>query len=857
MKIFLQLALLLSLFCPLFPLNAQTWTGNLNSDWNNSGNWSSPPANGSNLIIDPNFYTGIGASPVISSNSGFSPATILVQNEAALTISANLTTTEDVEVTGTKSLIHVTAGTFHVGPGNGGRLIASMGGAITIDGGSIHIGERFISETTSLVTINNGTVISDDRLLIDLGGSFVQNGGTVQVAATFAMADGENLFSSRYELKGGTLYAGGEMSLENEAGDFSPGFVMSGGTLNLDGNLNWFGTAPGTGRPVMHLSGGTANITGGMITNLPGSTVNMHLMVTDSATLNFSGTEISLAQGLDSIILKGMNASIHLSGTNNWNNNGAFYSKNATVYVHGNTTFIGNGISRFHSLVVEELGTLAHNSPEFILICGDFVNNGVFVPGMNTLYFNGTNGQLLSGDQAFTLSGMVIDNSSVNGLTVGTRVHINRELTFLEGTINTSSTNLLVFEDGALASGDSDTSFVNGPVQKTGDDAFVFPIGKNETWARLGISATGSVDNIFIAEYFGSSYANVSTLTDPLNAVSPIEYWTLERVNTAEQVIVSIYWEDAAASAITTCNDLTIASFDGSSWDNVTATASGDCAGNGSGWLSSESTVGQYGAFTFGFLGDVTTLDTTICAGESYVVGTSTYTASGSYMDVLTSSNNTDSTVVTHLTVLDPVFLNLTMELCYGDSVLIDGEYRTETGVYSEVFSSVSGCDSLVSTSLTILPQINANVSQSGGVLTSDNNNADSYQWIDCNNNQEIQGETATVFSPDQNGIYALVVSMGGCSDTSACFTVNSVSLEEAWTLKPFDLYPNPSAGSFRLVLQETGAGVRISDPQGKTVFSNLSCPQEMEFRNFPNGMYFMEIASGNSRFVEKLIIRQ
>ena len=44
-----------------------------------------------------------------------------------------------------------------------------------------------------------------------------------------------------------------------------------------------------------------------------------------------------------------------------------------------------------------------------------------------------------------------------------------------------------------------------------------------------------------------------------------------------------------------------------------------------------------------------------ICEGDSYTVGTSTYTATGIYTDVLTSASGCDSTVTLTLTV-DPVY---------------------------------------------------------------------------------------------------------------------------------------------------------------------------------------------------------
>ncbi|MGV3630123.1 MAG: T9SS type A sorting domain-containing protein [Bacteroidota bacterium] len=848
--------LLLSLLTTIFQINAQNWTGNVNSNWNNPANWSSAPSDGSNPVINPANYTGAMASPVVSANSSFTPATLTVQNGGLLTLNANLETEEDAEVVGSGSLIHITGGTFSVGPGNGGRFTADLSGAITVDGGTLHVDQRLISGSASLITINNGIVTTDERLLLDLGGKIVQNGGTVNVAETFALADGEGAISCLYEMNGGTLNVTGEMALENEAGDFSPAFDMSGGTLNLNGDLFWFGEAPGTGTPKVHISGGTANITG-TISNLAGSTVNMHLRVTDNGTLNFSGSSIDLIQSTDSIIQSGMNASIRFTNTNSWNNAGIFWAENTVTHFDGITTLNGSGSFRFNSVMIHPARTLTHSSPVTISVSGDFDQDGNFVSNTNTVHFNGSTEQFISGDQSVNFSTLNLENSSSQGLTLQIPVHIFSSLDFVSGKINSDGNNLLVVEDNASVSGSSPVSFVNGPVQKNGNDAFVFPIGKNNTWGRLGISGSSSTANSFTAEYFDQAYPGVSTVNSPLTAVSPLEYWTLDNGNSTDQVQVALHWEDAAASGITNCDEVSIASHDGSGWYNVLATAGGDCTGNGSGFLNSNAAQNQYIAFTFGFLGDVTSVDTTICAGQSYTVGQNTYTASGTYLDVLTSSQNTDSTVVTHLTVLDPIFSVNTVVLCFGDSVLVGGQYYHDAGSYPEFFTAVTGCDSLVTTNVAILPEINVNVLPLGATLTAENTGADGYQWIDCSNSQPVSNATSISFAPLENGNYAVIITSGECSDTSACYTVNSVGLPALENnTAAFFVYPNPSNGNFRLVFKESGYQLQITDIQGKIILTRKNCPAEMELNLAQNGVYFLEVQSGEGRFVEKISVR-
>ncbi|KAA3624141.1 MAG: T9SS C-terminal target domain-containing protein, partial [Bacteroidetes bacterium] len=46
------------------------------------------------------------------------------------------------------------------------------------------------------------------------------------------------------------------------------------------------------------------------------------------------------------------------------------------------------------------------------------------------------------------------------------------------------------------------------------------------------------------------------------------------------------------------------------------------------------------------------------------------------------------------------------------------------------------------------------------------------FQWIDCNTGDPIEGETGPAFTPTISGDYAVVVSRGVCSETSECVTI-------------------------------------------------------------------------------------
>ena len=99
-----------------------------------------------------------------------------------------------------------------------------------------------------------------------------------------------------------------------------------------------------------------------------------------------------------------------------------------------------------------------------------------------------------------------------------------------------------------------------------------------------------------------------------------------------------------------------------------------------------------------------TPLNISICDGESYSVGTSTYTQSGNYTDVLSTVNGCDSTVVLNLTVLNTPETTLTESICNGESFSVGASSYTASGVYTDVLTAANGCDSTVTLNLTVLP---------------------------------------------------------------------------------------------------------------------------------------------------------
>jgi gliding motility-associated-like protein len=102
-----------------------------------------------------------------------------------------------------------------------------------------------------------------------------------------------------------------------------------------------------------------------------------------------------------------------------------------------------------------------------------------------------------------------------------------------------------------------------------------------------------------------------------------------------------------------------------------------------------------------------------ICAGATYNWGSQSLTATGSYNQTFTSAANCDSIVTLNLTV-DPLLTDTLNEvLCFGQTFTLGSQVLSTSGTYSQIFPAVNGCDSLVVLHLTVYPLVSDTVAAS------------------------------------------------------------------------------------------------------------------------------------------------
>ena len=101
-----------------------------------------------------------------------------------------------------------------------------------------------------------------------------------------------------------------------------------------------------------------------------------------------------------------------------------------------------------------------------------------------------------------------------------------------------------------------------------------------------------------------------------------------------------------------------------------------------------------------------------ICQGDNIFLGGTFQNTEGIYTDSLQSISGCDSVITTTLTVNSVYNSTQNQVICEGDSILFRGIYYKTTGLHKDSLQSVFGCDSLMSLNLIVYPSYQASLNQ-------------------------------------------------------------------------------------------------------------------------------------------------
>ena len=215
--------------------------------------------------------------------------------------------------------------------------------------------------------------------------------------------------------------------------------------------------------------------------------------------------------------------------------------------------------------------------------------------------------------------------------------------------------------------------------------------------------------------------------------------------------------------------------------------------------------------------------------------------------------------LISEVFICTPTSANITQNSC-NSYTSPSGNYTwTTSGIHLDTIPNAGGCDSTLTINLTI-NTVNNSVTQNGFILSANATTATNYQWLNCNNNFAIiSGATNQTFTATANGNYAVEVTQNGCIDTSACYTITGVGINEITTSNNFQLFPNPTADVVTVQLHSSCSNytIEISNTLGEVVQSaefKVQSVATLNLQSLPSGIYFIKVKSDKWSEVKRVV---
>ena len=169
---------------------------------------------------------------------------------------------------------------------------------------------------------------------------------------------------------------------------------------------------------------------------------------------------------------------------------------------------------------------------------------------------------------------------------------------------------------------------------------------------------------------------------------------------------------------------------------------------------------------------DTTWLDTLLCAGDTLRLADSAWWQAGIYQLTGTNQFGCDSTTIVLLDFRDSIQTWVADTICAGDTLFMGGQAFTQSGQYLVALTAASGCDSLVWIELTVwspqavaLPPDTLSCARPVIALDGANSSGQTVFWTSTDGHFASAPDSAVVLV-DAGGTYVLHAREGFCEST-------------------------------------------------------------------------------------------
>jgi hypothetical protein len=203
-----------------------------------------------------------------------------------------------------------------------------------------------------------------------------------------------------------------------------------------------------------------------------------------------------------------------------------------------------------------------------------------------------------------------------------------------------------------------------------------------------------------------------------------------------------------------------------------------------------------------------------------------------------------------------------TKEVCFGDSVYVQGAYRKETDkVYCDTIYNTHGCYDLQCTYVTVKQEIDTTITRlTSNTVITNTPDYEKYKWVNCDSQDEAFGiNTLPTYTTLNDGWYAVDITSNECTVRSECYYfgdnfVNSINkyddegISLTWnnTYKSLSIYLNTSTEANLFIYNSLGQIILV-----KKVFGS----EQILLTNNTSGLYIAKVQNQHFSNTLKLVL--